>query len=277
MTDGCAVFQAALENGTLREKTRAACWAAAVGLQAVDHWTVSGRLVELAHRHIEGKLTLDAVRRDVAAYWQGRLTEETTLADKTAVNIVVFLSEKRRACRLTVTDYLRVNAEVFAGVFLFAGTLRTCNLTKAEPVFAGDTVRYADFRDIPAALNYDFSQEAKFGYDGLSKAETVRHLAAFAAGLWQIHAFCEGNTRTTLLFLDRYLRGKGWMPDCRVPASQARLFRDALVRAVYEDRRRGIKADSSDLEMFFRAWLLGEPFADGHNAASADENEGRHL
>ena len=109
---------------------------------------------------------LDAVRRDVAAYWQGRLTEETTLADRTAVNIVAFLSEKRRSCRLTVTDYLRVNAEVFAGVFPFAGTIRTCNLTKAEPMLAGDTVRYADFRDIPAALNYDLSQEAKFDCGG---------------------------------------------------------------------------------------------------------------
>lgn len=271
MTDGCAVFQAALENGTPREKTRASFWAAAVGLQAVDHWTASARLIELVHRHIAGRLTLDAVRRDVAAYWQGRLTEETTLADRTAVNIVAFLSEKRRSCRLTVTDYLRVNAEVFAGVFPFAGTIRTCNLTKAEPMLAGDTVRYADFRDIPAALNYDLSQEAKFDCGGLSEAETVRHRAAFAAGLWQIHAFREGNTRTTLLFLDRYLRGKGWMPDCRVPASQARIFRDVLVRAVYEDRRRGIKADSSGLEMFFRAWLLGEPLADGHNAKCDEE------
>lgn len=201
-----------------------------------------------------------------------RRTEETTLADKTAVNIVGFLSEKRRPCRLTVTDYLRVHTAVFAGVFPFAGTIRTCNLTKAEPVLADDTVRYADCREIAAALDYDLSRERRFSYVGLDESETIRHLAA---NLWQIHAFREGNTRTTFLFLDRYLRGKGRTPDDRVPASHVRFLRDALVKAVYEDRRRGIAADSSDLERFFRAWLLGEALADGHNAVYEDGNKGQ--
>lgn len=270
MTDGCTVFRVALESGSVREKTWASRWAVAVGLQAVDQWSVSERLLELAYQHAAGHLTLEAVRRRVSDYWSERRTEETTLADKMAVNIVGFLSEKRRPCRLTVTDYLRVHAAVFAGVFPFAGTIRTCNLTKAEPVLAGDTVRYADCREIAAALDYDLSQERRFSYVGLDESGTIRHLAAFAANLWQIHAFREGNTRTTFLFLDRYLRGKGRTPDDRVPASQARFLRDALVKAVYEDRRRGITADSSDLERFFRAWLLGEPLADGHNAVYED-------
>ena len=276
MTDGCAVFRTALENGSLRQRTRAFYWAMAVGLQDVDHWTVSERLLASARQHIVGRLTLDEVRREVSAYWTERRTEETTLADKTAVNIVTFLSEKRRPCRLTVTEYLRVHAAVFAGVFPFAGTIRTCNLTKAEPVLAGDTVRYADFRDIPAALNYDFLQEAKFSYDGLSEDEVIRHLAAFTAGLWQIHAFREGNTRATLLFLDWYLRSRGWAPDDRVPASSARGVRDALVRAVYEDRRRGIQADTADLQRLFRRWVLGEPLRNGHHT-KCDDGKGRQL
>lgn len=272
MTDGCTVFRAALASGSVREKTLASRWAVAVGLQAVDQWSVSERLLELAHQHTVGHLTLEAVRRQVSDYWFQWRTEETTLADKTAVNIVGFLSEKRRPCRLTVTDYLRVHTAVFAGVFPFAGTIRTCNLTKAEPVLAGDTVRYADCREIAAALDYDLSRERRFSYVGLDESETIRHLAA---NLWQIHAFREGNTRTTFLFLDRYLRGKGRTPDDRVPASHVRFLRDALVKAVYEDRRRGIAADSSDLERFFRAWLLGEALADGHNAVYKDGNKGQ--
>ena len=129
-------------------------------------------------------------------------------------------------------------------------------------------MRYADCREIAAALDYDLSRERRFSYVGLDESETIRHLAA---NLWQIHAFREGNTRTMFLFLDRYLRGKGRTPDDRVPASHVRFLRDALVKAVYEDRRRGIAADSSGLEMFFRAWLLGEPLADGHNAKRDDE------
>ena len=235
MTDGWTVFRAVLENGSVREKTRASRWAVAVGLQAVDQWSVSERLLELAHQHTTGHLTLEAVRR-------------------------------------RVSDYLRVHAAVFAVVFPFAGTIRTCNLTKAEPVLAGDTVRYADCREIAAALDYDLSRERRFSYVGLDESETIRHLAA---NLWQIHAFREGNTRTTFLFLDRYLRGKGRTPDDRVPASHVRFLRDALVKAVYEDRRRGMAADSSDLERFFRAWLLGEALADGHNAVYEDGNKGQ--
>lgn len=224
MTDGCTVFRAALASGSVREKTLASRWAVAVGLQAVDQWSVSERLLELAHQHTVGHLTL---------------------ADKTAVNIVGFLSEKRRPCRLTVTDYLRVHTAVFAGVFPFAGTIRTCNLTKAEPVLADDTVRYADCREIAAALDYDLSRERRFSYVGLDESETIRHLAA---NLWQIHAFREGNTRTTFLFLDRYLRGKGRTPDDRVPASHVRFLRDALVKAVYE------KIGGGELPRIRRTW-----------------------
>lgn len=193
MTDGCTVFRAALASGSVREKTLASRWAVAVGLRAVDQWSVSERLLELAHQHTVGHLTLEAVRRQVSDYWFQWRTEEATLADKTAVNIVGFLSEKRRPCRLTVTDYLRVHTAVFAGVFPFAGTIRTCNLTKAEPVLAGDTVRYADCREIAAALDYDLSRERADA--GRSGSRFTRAVSAGRIGEGRVRRSAAGNCR----------------------------------------------------------------------------------
>ena len=42
---------------------------------------------------------------------------------------------------------------------------------------------------------------AEFSYEGLSLSESVHHISKFAAGIWQIHPFCEGNTRLTAVFI----------------------------------------------------------------------------
>ena len=226
----------------------------------------------MAHQHTVGHLTLEAVQRQVSDYWFQWRTEETTLADKTAVNIVGFLSEKRRPCRLTMTDYLRVHAAVFAGVFPFAGTIRTCNLTKAEPVLAGDTVRYADCREIAARWITMFRGKDGFRTSGWTKARRFGILRR-TCGRYTHFAKAIRGRRSS--FWIGICAGKGGRRTIGIPASHVRFLRDALVKAVYEDRRRGIAADSSDLERFFRAWLLGEALADGHNAVYKDGNKGQ--
>lgn len=40
--------------------------------------------------------------------------------------------------------------------------------------------------------------------------EIIHHLASFISGLWQIHIFGEGNTRTTVVFFIKYLRMLGF-------------------------------------------------------------------
>ena len=49
-------------------------------------------------------------------------------------------------------------------------------------------------------IEYDFSQERNFKFNGLTMDETIYHLAVFVSRLWQIHVFGEGNTRTTAVF-----------------------------------------------------------------------------
>ncbi len=55
----------------------------------------------------------------------------------------------------------------------------------------GDTVLYASYESIRATLDYDFNREKQFSYEGLTISESVKHIAEFTSGIWQIHPFCD--------------------------------------------------------------------------------------
>lgn len=105
---------------------------------------------------------------------------------------------------------------------------------------------------------YDIQQEKDFSYSGLSSDEIIEHIADFVTLLWQNHPFCEGNTRTTAVFVIKYLRSIGFKEDNNLFAGNSCLFRNALVRANYRNPSRGIEADKSFLLKFFRNLMLGE-------------------
>ena len=88
--------------------------------------------------------------------------------------------------------------------------------------------------------------------------ETVHHLAVFVSRLWQIHVFAEGNTRTTAVFFIKYLRTLGFDVTNDIFAENAWYFRNALVRANYNDLKNGIHETTEFLELFLRNLLLGE-------------------
>ncbi len=87
----------------------------------------------------------------------------------------------------------------------------------------------------------------------------MEHIAHFVSGLWQIHAFREGNTRTTAVFLIQYLRSIGFKKiNNDMFANHSWYFRNALVRANYKNAQRGVDYDYSFLVKFFRNLLMGE-------------------
>ena len=86
----------------------------------------------------------------------------------------------------------------------------------------------------------------------------ISHLTRFVSGLWQIHAFGEGNTRTTAVFTIQYLRSLGFHVDNDMFAKHSWYFRNALVRANYHNVAKGIDYTPVYLERFFRNLLLGE-------------------
>ena len=88
--------------------------------------------------------------------------------------------------------------------------------------------------------------------------ETIYHLAVFVSRLWQIHVFGEGNTRTTAVFFIKYLRMLGFNAENDLFAENSWYFRNALVRANYNNIKDGVYETTEFLEKFLRNLLLGE-------------------
>jgi Fic family protein len=122
----------------------------------------------------------------------------------------------------------------------------------------GDTVIYGRADSIKETLDYDFAQEKKFNYKGLSKREIVEQLAKFTSGIWQIHPFGEGNTRTTAVFIIKYLYTLGFKTTNDMFEKNAKYFRNALVRANYQNLANDIPYTMEFLNKFFGNLLLGE-------------------
>lgn len=235
-------------------------WHTAMGLQAVDGLTPSQYLMETAIRNIEGYITIDQAQQLLDCYYEEKPKEEsgdrTEEADKVSVRIAKLLLE--RAFSLTPTEYIAIHRKLFQGIYKHAGSMRDYNITKREWVLNGATVLYGSATELAATLDYDISQERRFSYKGLSMKETISHLAFFVARLWQIHVFEEGNTRTTAVFFIKYLRTLGFDATNDIFAENAWYFRNALVRANYNDLKAGIHETTEFLELFLRNLLLNE-------------------
>ena len=221
----------------------------------------SNYLIETARKHIEGDITIDEVQQLIKSYYDSKdiRTEkdnETEEADKVSANITKLLNE--RSFAFTVAGLTAIHRRIFDGVFKFAGQIRDYNITLKEWVLRGDTVSYVSAPDIRRTIEYDLEQEKAFDYTELDINQIVSHITQFVSGLWQIHPFGEGNTRTTAVFTIQYLRSMGFNVENNLFANHSWYFRNALVRANYQNIQKGIKRDSVYLERFFRNLLIGE-------------------
>ncbi len=260
-TQGYLDFDEYLRQGEPGKKEKAGIWQTAIGLQAVDGLQTSEYLKDTACRHIEGEIDIDEVRELIKSYYQSKTRREPDdddkqEADKVSANITKILSSQ--ALDFSAGGYISVHRRVFEDVFKHAGKLRDYNITKKEWVLNGDTVNYLNWEDLRRALDYDIAQERDFSYKGISADEMIRHITDFVSGLWQIHPFCEGNTRTTAVFTILYLRSIGFNVNNDLFARHSWYFRNALARANYKNARLGIDYTTIYLERFFRNLLLGD-------------------
>lgn len=246
------------KDPTQKEKSYA--WDTAIGLQAVDGLSPSGYLKETAAKNIKGEITLKEAYQLIESYYQEKPyhteTERTEEADKVSVRIASLLTEK--AFSFTPKEYVAIHRKLFTGIYPHAGQLRDYNITKKEWVLDGDSVIYGSATELEATLDYDFSQERAFSYRNLPTNAMIKHLAEFVARLWQIHIFCEGNTRTTAVFFIKYLHTLGFDVTNDIFAENAWYFRNAMVRANYNNYKKGVFATTEYLELFLRNLLLEE-------------------
>ena len=257
MTD----FDEYIRQGEPLKCEKGLAWQTAIGLQAVDGLKPSEYLLQTARKDIEGEIGIDDVERLVASYYESKEVrteqdEQSREADVAATNIRKLLAEKTFA--FSLVGLTAIHRRIFTGIFDFAGEIREHNITKKEWVLRGDTVLYVSAPDISRAIEYDLEQERQFDYSQTDLNGFVSHFSKFVSGLWQIHPFREGNTRTTAVFAIMYLRSLGFDVQNDMFANHSWYFRNALVRANYQNVQKGIKREPAFLEQFFRNLLLGE-------------------
>ena len=254
-------FEEYLRQGEPNKSEKAKVWKTAIGLQQIDGLVPSNYLIETAKQNIEGELSFTEVKDRLDSYYiQHPLKNDvsrTEEADKVSARIAEMLGEK--TFTFSPAEYLSIHRRLFQGVYSFAGQIRDYNITKKEWILNGETVLYAGAASLKAAFEHDFEQEKKFSYNGLNQKEIIEHLAQFISFLWQIHIFGEGNTRTTAIFLIKYLHKLGFKKvNNDLFANHAWYFRNALVRANYEDLSQGIHKTDKYLFQFLSNLLLNQ-------------------
>lgn len=244
-----------IKQGEPNKSEKAKTWGTAIGLQDVDGLKPSNYLIDTAKEHIEGNIDINEAKKKIDEYYKAfdsrkqEENENSEEADKVAVRITELLSEK--AFNFNIFELINIHSRLFKGIYKEAGKIRDYNFTKKEWILNEDTVIYSSYETIRETLEYDLKEELNFSYKDLTLEESIKHIARFTSNIWQVHPFCEGNTRTTAVFIIKYLRTFGFNINDDVFAENSWYFRNSLVRANYRNFEKNVFEDTSYLEKFF--------------------------
>ena len=252
-----------IRQGEPEQAEKSEAWQIAIGLQQVDGLYTSAYLLDTAKEHIEGKITITEAQQRIHKYYEQRtdrkeLEADTKEADVVSARIAQLLGEQ--SFQFSPIEWKMIHRRLFEGIYDHAGQFRTYNISKKEWVLNGNTVTYASWNTINETLEYDFKQEKAFSYEGLSMQDAVKHLAKFTSDIWQVHPFAEGNTRAAAVFMIKYMRTFGLQVENEAFKTYSWYFRNALVRANYNDWKNGIYATPKYLEQFFSNLVLGTEY-----------------
>ena len=240
-------------------------WNIAFGLQAVDSLTPSKYMVDLATENIIGKKSYEVVEKEVNEYYENtdkeKINKNEKQADEVSLRIVKILNDK--AFTFNYITLKQFHKKLFENIDIgidekYIGEFRDYNITKKEPILNGETVQYADYSMIEETLKYDFEEESNQKYIEKTDKEKIERICTFTAHIWQVHPFGEGNTRTTALFIQKYLNSKGFNVNNELFKDNSLYFRNALVRANYSNISKGIEEDRKYLILFFENLLLNK-------------------
>lgn len=234
-------------------------WDMAIGLQQVDNLKPSKYLEQIKEKNILGELTLKEVEQSLKEYY---ITKEKNInhneleCDFVSMRIVELLDQDN--FELSV-DYLKyIHKYLFQDVYEFAGEFRKLDFSKHEKILNNDTVAYGDSKTLNESLEYDISLEKEKNYIEMSMVEVIKNITDFTSSIWQVHPFREGNTRTTAVFIEKYLISLGYNVDNSLFKDKSVYFRNALVRSNYFNNYLNIKEDKTYLIKFYENLLLGK-------------------
>lgn len=236
-------------------------WDMAIGLQEVDNLKPSKYLEKLVNDNVNGDLTIEQVKDELREYYiekeQKRAINHNELeCDFVSTRIVELLSID--SFELSVNYLKYVHKYLFQDVYEFAGEFRNIDFSKHEKILNNDSVSYGDCKTLKESLEYDISLEKGKNYKEMSIVDVISNITKFSSSIWQVHPFREGNTRTTALFIEKYLISLGYEVDNALFKDRSVYFRNALVRSNYFNNYLKIKEDCSFLVKFYENLLLGK-------------------
>lgn len=236
-------------------------WDMAIGLQEVDNLKPSKYFKKLINDNVDGSLTVDQVKNELREYYtekeqKNEINHNELECDFVSTRIVELLQEDN--FELSV-DYLKyVHKYLFQDVYEFAGEFRKIDFSKHEKILNNDSVAYGDCTTLKESLEYDISLEKDKNYKEMNIVEVINNITKFSSSIWQVHPFREGNTRTTAVFIEKYLISLGYNVDNNLFKDKSVYYRNALVRSNYFNNYLDINEDCSYLVKFYENLLLGK-------------------
>ena len=236
-------------------------WDMAIGLQQVDNLKPSKYLEQISKMNILGELTIEEVERSLREYYTTKeqpkdINLNELECDFVSMRIVKLLNQDN--FELSV-DYLKyIHKYLFQDVYEFAGEFRKIDFSKHEKILNNDSVAYGDSKTLNESLEYDISIEKEKDYKDMNIVEVIKNITDFTSSIWQVHPFREGNTRTTAVFIEKYLISLGYNVDNSLFKDKSVYFRNALVRSNYFNNYLNIKEDKTYLIKFYENLLLGK-------------------
>ena len=247
-----------IENETSDTVKKQEYWQTGIGLNKVDNLEPSRYLIDLAQKNIDGELKYYEVENLLKEYYETQNLSDIKIqrekeCDLVSLRIAQLLEDK--SFGFNPITLKNIHKYLFKDIYDFAGNYRDYNITKKEEILNGDTVKYVNYQDIESYLEYDFKEEKEFDYSKLSKDKLIEHIAKFTSSIWQVHPFGEGNTRTTAVFIEKYLINMGFDVNNAMFKEYSLYFRNALVRSNYGNIPKGVYPINDYLVMFFQNLL----------------------
>lgn len=247
-----------IENETTDTNKKQEYWSTGIGLNKVDNLNPSKYLLSLSQKNINGELKYYEVENLLKTYYEAQDSNNINIQKEKECDLVSL----RIAQLLEDTSFgfspitlKTIHKYLFKDIYDFAGNYRDYNITKKEDILNGDTIKYVNYQDIESYLEYDFKEEKEFDYSKLNNDELIKHIAKFTSSIWQVHPFGEGNTRTTAVFIEKYLNNMGFNVNNDMFKEYSLYFRNSLVRSNYGYIPKGIYPTFDYLVMFFENLL----------------------
>lgn len=250
-----------IETETPKNYVKQLEWDMAIGLQEVDNLKPSKYLEKLLHENVTGEKTIYEVEKELKEYYTEKennndVNHNELECDLVSTRIVELLQEDNFELSINYLKY--VHKYLFQDVYEFAGEFRKIDFSKHERILNNDSVAYGDHKLLEQSLDYDITLEKNKNYKEMNIVAVINNITDFSSRIWQIHPFREGNTRTTALFMEKYLVSLGYNVDNTLFKDKSVYFRNALVRSNYFNNYLNIKEDNSFLIKFYENLLLGK-------------------